>query len=93
MVELTNIGTLFAFILVAVGILVLRRKEPTRPRPFRTPWVPWVPLAAVLCCGVLMGMLPRTTWFRFGLWMVGGLGLYVVYGFRQSRLRRTPSIP
>ncbi|OQC66208.1 MAG: putative amino acid permease YhdG [Verrucomicrobia bacterium ADurb.Bin006] len=88
MVELTNIGTLFAFILVAVGILVLRRKDPDRTRPFRTPWVPWVPLAAIACCAVLMAMLPGITWGRFGLWMVAGLALYFIYGFRQSRLRR-----
>jgi len=88
MVELTNIGTLFAFILVALGIMVLRRKDPKRARPFRTPWVPWVPLAAMACCAVLMAMLPGVTWRRFGLWMAVGLALYFVYGFRQSRLQR-----
>ncbi|MBM3878266.1 MAG: amino acid permease [Verrucomicrobia bacterium] len=86
MVELTNIGTLFAFILVAVGILVLRRLDPGRPRPFRTPLVPWVPLGAILCCGYLMFELPGVTWRRFGLWLAAGLVVYFWYGARRSRL-------
>ena len=65
LVELTNIGTLFAFVLVAAGIIILRRTDPNRPRPFRTPLVPWVPLAAIACCGYLMFELPRVTWIRF----------------------------
>jgi APA family basic amino acid/polyamine antiporter len=87
MVELTNIGTLFAFVLVAVGIVVLRRKEPDRPRAFRTPWVPWVPILAVVCCVYLMTELPRVTWVRFVIWLGVGLGVYVLYGARRSRLR------
>ncbi|MBU6399562.1 MAG: amino acid permease [Verrucomicrobia bacterium] len=86
MVELTNIGTLFAFILVAVGIVVLRRTDPARARPFRTPWVPWVPLGAVLSCGYLMAELPRVTWERFVIWLVIGLGFYFGYGVNRSRL-------
>ena len=86
LVELTNIGTLFAFILVALGIIILRVKDPDRPRPFRTPWVPVVPIAAVLCCGYLMSELPVMTWFRFFGWMVVGLALYFFYGFGHSRL-------
>ncbi len=88
LVELTNVGTLFAFILVAVGIIILRRTDPGRPRPFRTPLVPWVPLAAIACCGYLMLELPRVTWVRFFGWMGAGLILYFCYGFRQSRLGR-----
>ncbi len=93
MVELTNIGTLFAFVLVAIGILVLRWREPDRHRPFRTPWVPWVPLAAVLTCGYLMFNLPLTTWIRFGVWLAIGLVIYAVYGVRRSKLAKesTPS--
>jgi basic amino acid/polyamine antiporter, APA family len=86
MVELTNIGTLFAFVLVATGILVLRRTDPDRTRPFRSPWVPWVPLAAILCCVHLMLELPRVTWIRFVLWLAAGLVVYVLYGLRKSRL-------
>jgi APA family basic amino acid/polyamine antiporter len=86
-VELTNIGTLFAFVLVAIGILVLRRTNPQAPRPFRTPLVPWVPLAAVLSCGYLMFKLPAVTWQRFGIWLLAGLIVYFLYGMRHSRLR------
>jgi len=88
LVELTNIGTLFAFIIVAAGILILRRKEPSRPRPFRTPWVPWVPLLAIACCIYLMAELPLITWVRFFVWMAAGLVVYLVYGSRRSRLRK-----
>lgn len=91
LVELTNIGTLFAFILVALGILVLRYKEPDRPRPFRTPLVPLVPLLAIGCCLYLMLQLPAITWIRFALWMLGGMAVYLLYGYRRSRLRNQAS--
>jgi len=87
LVELTNIGTLFAFILVAAGIILLRRTEPERPRPFRTPLVPWVPLGAIATCAYLMCELPKVTWIRFFLWMAAGLVIYFLYGARNSRLR------
>jgi APA family basic amino acid/polyamine antiporter len=87
-VELTNIGTLFAFVLVAAGILVLRRTEPNRPRPFRTPLVPAVPLLAIVCCTYLMLELPLTTWIRFGVWLAIGLIFYFLYGARHSGLNR-----
>jgi APA family basic amino acid/polyamine antiporter len=87
-IELTNIGTLFAFVLVAIGILVLRRLEPDRPRPFRTPWVPFVPALAILACLGLMLGLPVLTWIRFGLWLLVGLTFYWFYGRRHSVLRR-----
>jgi APA family basic amino acid/polyamine antiporter len=93
-VDLCNIGTLFAFVLVAAGILVLRRTDPDRARPFRTPFVPWVPLLAILTCGYLMAAQPRVTWLRFAVWLVVGLVLYFFYGSRRSRvginLARTP---
>ncbi|MCS7090724.1 MAG: amino acid permease [Verrucomicrobiota bacterium] len=76
MVELCNIGTLFAFAVVAAGVLVLRWREPDRPRPFRTPWVPWVPLGAMATSLWLMAQLPARTWWRFGLWLAAGLMLY-----------------
>jgi APA family basic amino acid/polyamine antiporter len=86
LVELTNIGTLFAFGLVAVGIIILRRTDPGRPRPFRTPLVPWVPLGAIASCSYLTFQLPRVTWIRFFGWMGVGLILYFLYGSRRSRL-------
>ena len=91
LVELTNIGTLFAFILVAVGVLVLRWREPSRPRPFRAPWVPFVPLCAVGSCAYLMFQLPSMNWVRFGVWMAIGLVIYLSYGIRRSRLAQSPT--
>ena len=85
-VELCNIGTLFAFVLVAAGIWILRRTEPERPRPFRTPLVPWVPLGAILSCGYLMAELPAVTWWRFFIWLGIGLVLYFAYGYWHSRV-------
>jgi APA family basic amino acid/polyamine antiporter len=87
-VQLTNIGTLFAFVLVAIGILVLRRTDPNRARPFRTPFVPVVPLLAVVSCGYLMAELPWETWLRFIVWLAIGLAVYVFYGASRSKLRQ-----
>ena len=87
-VELTNIGTLFAFVLVALGVLVLRVKDPDRPRPFRVPGSPYTPIAAILACGFLMLKLPWITWARFVIWLALGAVLYFAYGYRHSRLRR-----
>jgi basic amino acid/polyamine antiporter, APA family len=85
-VELTNIGTLFAFILVCLGIIILRNTEPDRPRPFRCPAVPWVPILGILCCGYLMMQLPRLTWIRFVVWLFLGLMIYFLYGVEKSSL-------
>jgi APA family basic amino acid/polyamine antiporter len=86
--DLTNIGTLFAFILVSVGVLVLRYKEPERPRPFRVPLVwPVTVLSAAGCVYIMLG-LPNQAWKRFGGWLVIGLVLYILYGFKHSVLRR-----
>src|SRR6185436_3046265 len=84
--DLTNIGTLFAFALVAAGVLVLRVTEPDRPRPFRVPVV-WLvaPLGMASCLFVMVG-LPRQAWERFGIWLVIGAVLYASYGYRNSRL-------
>jgi len=87
-VELTNIGTLFAFILVGLGVIVLRAREPNRPRPFRCPWVPWVPLLGVASCSYLMAQLPWLTWVRFMIWLFIGLVIYFLYGAKQSDLYR-----
>jgi basic amino acid/polyamine antiporter, APA family len=84
-VELTNIGTLFAFVLVCIGVIVLRVREPERLRPFRTPLVPFVPLAGIAVCIYLMINLPTATWIRFGVWLVLGMVVYIFYGRRHSR--------
>jgi basic amino acid/polyamine antiporter, APA family len=87
--DLTNIGTLFAFILVSLGVLVLRYKEPERPRPFRVPFVwPVCVLSAGGCLFIMKG-LPDAAWRRFGWWLAIGLVLYFAYGFKHSRLRAT----
>ncbi|WP_431037628.1 amino acid permease [Streptomyces sp. P6-2-1] len=90
--ELVNIGTLFAFVVVALGILILRRTRPDLDRAFRTPLVPWLPIASVLASLWLMLNLPAETWLRFLIWMVVGTVLYGVYGYRHSRLD-TPNAP
>lgn len=82
--ELVNIGTLFAFILVSVGVLLLRRREPDRPRPFRTPGVPVVPVLAIILSIVLVVTLEPLTWLRFGVWMIIGLGVYFLYSRNAS---------
>src|SRR6266700_406092 len=85
--DLTNIGTLFAFILVCLGVIILRRKETNRPRPFRVPLVPWFPLLGVFLCVVLMLSLPLETWGRFFIWLIIGLSIYFLYSVRHSKLR------
>ena len=89
MVNLTNIGTLFAFVLVAVGVLVLRRTNPNAHRPFRTPLVPLVPILGILVCGYMMASLPRDTWIRLIVWMLLGIVIYFLYGRNHSVLQRT----
>ncbi|MBI4468481.1 MAG: amino acid permease [Acidobacteria bacterium] len=85
--DLTNIGTLFAFILVCLGVIALRRASPDARRPFRVPFVPFFPLLGVLLCFVLMLSLPVLTWYRFLGWLAIGLLIYFTYGVRHSRLR------
>jgi APA family basic amino acid/polyamine antiporter len=87
MVDLTNIGTLFAFILVCIGILILRHRDPDRPRAFRTPFSPVTPLLGVASCVMLMFGLPWVTWVRFVLWLLVGLVIYFGYGHKRSGLR------
>ncbi|HOX43323.1 MAG TPA: amino acid permease [Myxococcota bacterium] len=82
--ELVSIGTLFAFVVVSVGVLVLRYREPGLARPFRTPWVPLVPVAGVLISVTEMVFLPLDTWMRLGGWMAIGLAIYFLYGRRHS---------
>jgi APA family basic amino acid/polyamine antiporter len=86
--DLTNIGTLFAFMLVSIGVLVLRYKDPDRPRPFRVPFVWPVSLLSAAGCLFIMRGLPHQAWERFGYWLVIGLVLYFAYGYKHSTLRR-----
>ncbi|MGH7693428.1 MAG: amino acid permease, partial [Gemmatimonadaceae bacterium] len=85
--DLTNIGTLFAFVLVCLGVLVLRVKEPERPRPFKIPFVWPVALGGVAGCIFVMIGLPASAWFRFAIWLAIGLAFYFLYSYRHSRLR------
>ncbi|HNQ79932.1 MAG TPA: amino acid permease [Candidatus Aminicenantes bacterium] len=89
--ELCSIGTLFAFIIVCSGVLVLRYTRRDIHRPFKTPLFPFVPAAGVLLCGYLMINLPRTAWERFLIWLIIGLAIYFSYSRRNSGLRREPS--
>ncbi len=84
--DMTNIGTLFAFALVCVGVLVLRRTRPNHPRPFRVPFMPWVPLLGMAACLGLMAFLPTVTWIRFGVWSIIGVAVYFGYSMRHSKL-------
>src|SRR6185436_10951594 len=85
--DLTNIGTLSAFAIVCLGVLVLRYTEPDRPRPFRVPLVWAVSLVGAFACFYTMLGLPRTAWERFGIWLVIGAIIYAFYGYRHSQLR------
>ena len=89
--DLTNIGTLSAFAIVAIGVLVLRYVDPDRPRPFRVPFVWPVALGGAAACLYIMKGLPTHAWERFGIWLAIGLVLYFAYGYRHSRLRNRPS--
>lgn len=84
--DMTNIGTLFAFSLVCIAVLVLRRTRPNQPRPFRVPFMPWIPLLGMAACFGLMAFLPGLTWIRFAVWTVIGTAVYVGYGMKHSRL-------
>jgi APA family basic amino acid/polyamine antiporter len=83
--ELVNIGTLFAFVLVSIGVVVLRRTRPDLPRSFRVPLVPFLPIVSALACLYLMLNLPGETWVRFVVWMLVGVGVYFLHGRRKSR--------
>ncbi|MGA3262339.1 MAG: amino acid permease [Bryobacteraceae bacterium] len=84
--ELSNIGTLFAFVLVSLGVIVLRKKQPERPRSFRVPFVPLFPIISIVCCLVLMMGLPLKTWLRFFIWLAIGLAIYFPFGRKRSTL-------
>ena len=86
--QLVNIGTLFAFLIVNVAVIWLRHSKPEMERGFRVPLVPVVPIIGALLCAYLMTKLPGTTWARFGIWLVLGMVIYGLYGYRNSRLRK-----
>jgi APA family basic amino acid/polyamine antiporter len=86
--ELVSIGTLLAFVIVCGGIIVLRRKQPDLPRPFRTPLVPLVPILGILTCLGMMALLPVDTWLRLIIWLAIGLAIYFLYGRKHSVLNK-----
>ena len=91
-VELVNIGTLFAFVVVNIGVIILRRTRPDLPRGYRVPFVPVFPIIGTLLCVYLMIDLPGTTWWRFAIWMAIGFVIYFLYGMRHSRLRQSGEV-
>ena len=90
--DLTNIGTLFAFILVCIGVVVLRRTDASRPRPFRVPFVPVFPILGVILCFVLMLSLPLETWIRLFVWLVIGLTIYFLYGRHHTEFAPSAAV-
>jgi APA family basic amino acid/polyamine antiporter len=84
--EMTSIGTLFAFILVCIGVWVMRNKMPEIPRAFKTPLVPLVPILGIFTCLFMMVFLPMDTWIRLLVWMLIGLDIYLAYGSKNSHL-------
>lgn len=89
--DLSNIGTLFAFVLVSLGVILLRRNQPDRKRGFRVPLVPWFPIISIVLCGGLMTGLTVITWIRFVVWLVIGLVVYFLYSRRHSEFANGPS--
>ena len=88
--DLANIGTLFAFILVSLGVIVLRKKQPDRRRGFRVPWVPFLPIVSMVSCLILMMSLPLATWIRFFVWLAIGLVIYFKFSKKHSQLADNP---
>ncbi len=85
--ETVNIGTLASFIMVCVGVIVLRIRQPNLKRPFKNPWNPLIPVLGILSCGALMYFLPATTWMRFGVWILVGIAVYFLYSMHHSKLK------
>ena len=86
--ELVSIGTLLAFVIVCAGILVLRYTDPQLPRPFKTPFFPWVPIFGILVCLYLMAGLPWHTWERLLIWLLIGIIIYFTYSRHHSKVRK-----
>ncbi len=87
--ELVSIGTLLAFVVVCIGIVVLRKTRPDMPRPYRTPWVPFLPIAGALICLAQTLLLPADTWMRLIIWLLIGVAVYFLYGRKHSKLRNS----
>jgi APA family basic amino acid/polyamine antiporter len=86
--DMTVIGTLFAFVLVCLGIIVLRKTDPTIPRPFRTPWVPVIPILGIIICSGLIYTLGPANWLRLIVWLIIGVFIYLGYGIKNSKLQQ-----
>ncbi len=86
--ETVNIGTLASFIMVCVGVVVLRKRHPNLKRPFKNPWNPLIPVLGILSCGALMAFLPAVTWMRFGIWILIGIVIYFIYSIHHSKLNK-----
>ncbi|RAJ06577.1 amino acid/polyamine/organocation transporter (APC superfamily) [Chitinophaga skermanii] len=87
--EMTSIGTLLAFVMVCLGVLILRKQQPNTPRPFKTPFVPVVPILGIVTCLIMMVSLPLDTWIRLFVWLALGFIIYFCYGKKHSRLRKS----
>jgi basic amino acid/polyamine antiporter, APA family len=86
--QLVSIGTLLAFVIVSIGVMILRKRRPDLARPFRTPWMPFTPIMAIIISVLLMAALPRDTWIRLVIWLVIGMVIYFTYGRRHSKVQR-----
>lgn len=91
--EMTSIGTLFAFILVCAGVIILRKKEPNQKREFKTPWVPLVPILGIVVCGAMIFGLGWTNWARLIIWLIIGLVIYFSYSRKHSKLQHGIEAP
>jgi APA family basic amino acid/polyamine antiporter len=91
--ELVSIGTLLAFIIVCISVIVLRKSKPDIHRPFKTPWVPLVPILGAAICFIQMAALPLDTWLRLIIWMAIGFCIYFFYGIKHSKIRQNAGIP